>query len=147
MSRFYKRKARQLGSGRQCGALPWRRTQAGVEVMLITSRETRRWTVPKGWPMKKLTPQDAAALEAFEEAGVRGAISPAPIGVYPYPKRLRDGTVIRCDVDVFALQVANEAEAWPEQSERDRAWLTPAEAAERVLEPELKALILAFAPA
>ena len=131
----------------QLAALPWRRlADGGVRVLVITSRETRRWVIPKGWPMPGLTPGQAAAREAYEEAGVVGDPAPAPIGTYSYDKRLRLGAAQRVEVQVFSLEVLVEQLAFPEQGQRDKLWTTPAEAAERVDEPELKALIAAFKP-
>ena len=145
MSKHYKRLARRNGSGRQYGALPWRRVDGVLELMLITSRETQRWTVPKGWPIRKLDPGAVAALEAMEEAGVKGVTTPS-IGAYRYNKRLRDGSVVICKVELFPLEVTQEEPVWPEAGERGRAWFAPAGAAALVAELELKALILAFDP-
>ena len=117
----------------------------GIEVLLITSRETRRWVVPKGWPMKKKTPSEAAAQEAWEEAGVRGRIEAQALGSFHYLKRLKRDRTQLCVVDVYPLAVEQELSDWPESHERERVWLTPAEAASRVDEPELAALIEAFA--
>ena len=129
----------------QYAALPWRRTSdAAVEVLLITSRETRRWVIPKGWPMKTLGPGPSAAQEAFEEAGVSGAIAALPLGAYQYGKRLRNGRVRDVRVEVFALEVRKEAEDWREKGQRELRWVTPTQAAEMVDEPELKALLARF---
>lgn len=129
----------------QYAALPWRRAASGdVEVLVITSRETRRWVIPKGWPIKGLKSAPSAAREAFEEAGVLGETSKKPLGVYHYEKRLRTGRVQAVRVSVYALKVATEADDWPEKGQRDKAWVAPAEAAERVDEPELKALLGKF---
>jgi ADP-ribose pyrophosphatase YjhB (NUDIX family) len=128
----------------QYAALPWRRAAGDLEVLLITSRETRRWVIPKGWPIKALRPGPSAAQEAFEEAGVRGVVGRRALGVYHYDKRLRSGRTQHVRVIVYALEVREELDAWPEQDERDREWTTPAEAAERVAEPELKILLAAF---
>ncbi|WP_245620082.1 NUDIX hydrolase [Phenylobacterium immobile] len=131
----------------QYAALPWRRGGDGVlEILLITSRETRRWVIPKGWPMKGKTSAAAAAREAFEEAGVSGQTAKKPLGAFHYDKRLSSGRLQRVRVSVFALKVEAEAETWPEIGQRDRLWASLADAAERVDEPELKALISAFAP-
>lgn len=130
----------------QYGALPWRRTDAGVlEILLITSRETQRWVIPKGWPMDRLDPHQAAAQEAFEEAGLTGETAPENIGTYPYGKRLKNGLVRACVVEVFALRVSRLERFWPEKAQRRRRWFTPEAAAERVHEPELADLIRAFA--
>lgn len=131
----------------QYAALPWRRTGDGeVEILLITSRETRRWVIPKGWPIRGKKPGPSAAREAFEEAGVEGEVSAKPVGVFHYDKRLRSGRLQHIRAPVYALQVARELDAWPEKAERDREWVSPDEAAERVGEPELKALIRGFTP-
>ena len=113
--------------------------------MLLTSRETRRWVIPKGWPMVGLEPQDCAAAEAFEEGGVKGRVSRS-IGVYAYDKVLKDSSARNLRVEVFPLEVGVELEAWPEASERDRQWFSPAEAAASVDEPDLAALIRGFTP-
>jgi 8-oxo-dGTP pyrophosphatase MutT (NUDIX family) len=129
----------------QYAALPWRRAPGGgVEVLLITSRETRRWVIPKGWPMKDKKPAPAAAQEAFEEAGVVGPAATRAIGAYHYDKRLRSGRLQQVKVMVYPLEVREEHDEWPEKGERERLWTTPAEAAGRVDEPELKTLLAAF---
>ena len=145
MSGRFKRLARLNGSGDQYGALAWRRHEGALQVLLITSRETRRWTIPKGWPEKRLTPAEAAAREAEEEAGVTGPTSEA-IGAYRYDKRLRDGAVVKLTVTVFPLAVERIADHWREERERERLWIAPDRAAALVAEPELKALILEFDP-
>lgn len=142
MSKHFKRLARRTGEGVQYGVLVWRRAEA-LEVLLITSRETRRWTVPKGWPDKRLGPAAAAAREAEEEAGVYGPTGPA-LGAYRYDKRMRDGGIVRCTVEVFPMEAQRIDDHWPEAAERERAWFAPAQAALLVQEPELKALILGF---
>lgn len=128
----------------QYAALPYRRVHGAIEVMLVTSRETRRWVVPKGWPMKKLAPHEAAAREAYEEAGVEGEVGAEPIGAFDYLKRQMLG-VRHCRVEVFPLQVTQEHDLWPECSQRSRRWFASGEAAGAVQEPELQALIEAFA--
>ena len=130
----------------QFAALPWRRLDDRLEVLLITSRETRRWVIPKGWPIKALKSAGTAAREAFEEAGVSGKIASKPIGAFGYDKRLRSGRIQRVRVAVFALCVTEESDAWPEMAEREKRWVTPAEASDLVLEPELKKLLAAFQP-
>lgn len=131
----------------QSAALPWRRTLAGeIEVLLVTSRETRRWVTPKGWPIKGLKSFQTAAREAFEEAGVEGEIAKKKIGVYHYDKRLRSGRLQKVRVAVYPLQVATEAEVWPEIGQRDKLWTGLEAAAELVQEPELAAILRVFAP-
>lgn len=129
----------------QSAALPWRRTADGrIEVLLITSRETRRWVIPKGWPIKGLKPGPSAAQEALEEAGVVGQISKAPVGAFTYDKRLKTGRLQQVKVAVYGLEVAEEHAVWPEMHEREKLWTSPADAAERVDEPELQAVLRAF---
>lgn len=130
----------------QYAALPWRRNGDGVEVLLITSRETQRWVIPKGWPIKNLKPDASAAQEALEEAGVVGKTGRKALGAYHYDKRLRSGRTQHVRVLVFGLEVAELREAWPEQEQRERRWTTPAFAAELVEEDELKALLAGFRP-
>ena len=132
-------------SATQVAALPWRKAPDGsVRVLLVTSRETRRWVIPKGWPMPGRTPGQAAAQEAYEEAGVVGETSARPIGVYSYGKRLRDGTVQAVEVQVFPLEVLVERLAFPEQEQREKRWIAPAGAADLVDEPDLQAIIRRF---
>ena len=134
------------GPRQQFAALPWRRAEDGVEVLLITSRETRRWVIPKGWPIKGKSAAKSAAREAFEEAGVTGKVSKRPVGAYAYDKRLKNGRLQRVRVAVFGLQVESEADAYPEIGQREKAWLPLAEAARMVDEPELMVLLATFKP-
>jgi 8-oxo-dGTP pyrophosphatase MutT (NUDIX family) len=133
---------------RQIAALPYRidagDAGAQVSVLLVTSRETRRWVIPKGNMMAFLAPHAAAAREAEEEAGVRGAISPTSIGSYRYRKR-RGGASMMMEVDVFPLAVTKELGSWKEQAERERRWFPLSEAADAVEEPDLAELIRSFA--
>ena len=126
----------------QVGALCWRRTHM-VEVLLVTSLRTRRWIIPKGWPQGNMSLAHSAAAEACEEAGVVGEVSKQPIGQFHYLKR-KWGIQRPCRVDVFSLRVSLTQEKWPEQKRRERIWLPPAMAAERIAEPELKQLLLSF---
>jgi 8-oxo-dGTP pyrophosphatase MutT (NUDIX family) len=131
----------------QAAALPWRRTADGeLQVLLITSRETRRWVIPKGWPIKGLKPHQTAAREALEEAGVEGPTA-KKVGVFHYDKRLASGRLQNIRVTVYPLQVEAELDAWPESRERVRLWTTPQDAADLVLEPELAELLRGFSPA
>lgn len=129
----------------QYAALPWRRAET-VEIMLVSSRETRRWVLPKGWPMKGRKPHDAAAQEALEEAGIEGRIAKSPVGVYRYIKRMKNGSAQPCQVTVFPFEVLRERATWPEQDERIRRWFPADEAADAVDEPDLAEVIRAFAP-
>jgi 8-oxo-dGTP pyrophosphatase MutT (NUDIX family) len=128
----------------QYAALPYR-DDAGLEVLLVTTRETRRWIVPKGWPMAGRRPWDAAAREALEEAGVEGAVSHTAIGTYIYDKRMAGGILIPCSVEVFPLKVARQRKQWREMDERETRWFPIVQAIEMVQEQGLKAILRSFA--
>lgn len=125
----------------QCGALPVRRHDGKVEVLMVTSRETRRWVIPKGWPVKGLSHAESAALEALEEAGIEGKVDSKPLGSFHYGKRFKNGSVQSCCVEVFRMEVRTEHDTWPESGERSRKWIEAGAAANLVAEPELAALI------
>jgi 8-oxo-dGTP pyrophosphatase MutT (NUDIX family) len=129
---------------RQVGALPVRRGPDGnLLVLLVTTLQTRRWIIPKGWPWPGQEDCIAAAAEAREEAGVLGTARAASIGSYTYEKRKPSGPVpVR--VAVYLLEVEQELETWPECERRRRAWFSLAAAAEAVGEAELRALLLEF---
>jgi 8-oxo-dGTP pyrophosphatase MutT (NUDIX family) len=126
---------------RQAAAIPYRVDAQGLRVLLITSRQSGRWVVPKGHIEKGFTAAQAAEREAYEEAGIKGLIGGAPLGVYRYGKRLGSGRVREAAVEVFALQVIKQLKKWPEQSERQFEWVTPEVAAKRVQEPGLAELL------
>jgi ADP-ribose pyrophosphatase YjhB (NUDIX family) len=125
----------------QVAALPWRHGSNGVEILLVTSRETNRWIVPKGWPHKGIPLWQSAETEALEEAGVVGKIEISSIGTFKYDKKLREGSLRTVTVSVFALKVDREHAKWPEETERRRRWFAYAEAATIVQEPELRQII------
>ena len=137
-----KKAKRKSGEKRsQIAAMPVRRGADGTtEILLVTSRTTRRWIVPKGWPMKGLDDPDAAAREAFEEAGVTGRISRDPTGRYSYWKRMRDHFTL-CEVKLYLLEVEQQLEEFREQAERELRWFPLADAADIVDEPELSTAI------
>ncbi|WP_332689310.1 NUDIX hydrolase [Bosea sp. (in: a-proteobacteria)] len=127
----------------QYAALPYRLSATGtLDIMLITSRDTGRWVIPKGWPMRGKTGAEAAAREAYEEAGIIGQASAAPVGAYHYRKRRSHGASVLCRVEVFPLDVLEELQRWPEKRQRRRSWFSAEDAAALVDEEELKALIL-----
>lgn len=130
---------------RQCAALPFRVIDGRTEVLLITSRETRRWIVPKGWVEKDTKPDRMAAREAFEEAGVVGTVVKPPYGTYRYGKRLTSTKTVTCDVTVYLLRVEEELEDWPEKDQRERAWMAPGAAAMAVGENGLVEMLLRLA--
>lgn len=128
----------------QYGALCYRLKKKRVEVLLITSRDTGRWVIPKGWPMDGKSASAAAAREAWEEAGVKGVVGNEPVGSYHYMKGLANGMKVDCRVRVFPLAVGDICKNFPEKDERRAEWVDCTEAASRVQEPGLKELILAF---
>jgi 8-oxo-dGTP pyrophosphatase MutT (NUDIX family) len=126
----------------QYGALPYRFTQiAALEILVVTTRQSRRWIVPKGWPIKRLTPSKSAAREAFEEAGVRGKIGARPIGNFRY----KNGAEADYEVKIFPLLVRRQSATWPEHGQRVVQWVAPDKAISLIREPELKSLVAAFA--
>lgn len=127
----------------QVAALCFRRAP-DLEILLVTSRETGRWVIPKGKLMKGLTLWEAAAQEALEEAGVVGKISRHALGEYDYVKFLKSGLGAPCRVTVFPLEVREQLSTWLEQHQRESRWYPWAEAAEQVHEPGLATIIAAF---
>jgi 8-oxo-dGTP pyrophosphatase MutT (NUDIX family) len=127
--------------------MPWRIHEAdGLQILLITSRETRRWVIPKGGRMAGKTDAGAAAIEAREEAGVLGVIEDRPLGRFRYLKRAGPLTSRRCVVSVFPMRVVIPLGAWLEDHQRTRQWMSREEAARAIHEPDLAALILSFSP-
>jgi ADP-ribose pyrophosphatase YjhB (NUDIX family) len=134
--------SRKAAPNLQYAALPYRRRADGViEVMLITSRETKRWVIPKGWPVQGLAPRDSAANEAMEESGVVGRIGKRSIGFYHYMKLFGGAAAVRCKVETFPLEVEEQLTSWPEEDQRRTRWFELQEAADAVQEPELSAMI------
>jgi 8-oxo-dGTP pyrophosphatase MutT (NUDIX family) len=127
----------------QVAALCLRTSSAGVEVLLVSSLTSKRWIIPKGWPMEGYSLAGAAQQEAWEEAGVRGEISEHALGHYHYRKIKREGLPMAFRVEVFRLDVIANETAFPEAGRRNSAWVSPTEAAKMVTEPELQALLRA----
>ena len=127
---------------KQYAALPYTVRDGELLVMLVTSRETSRWVVPKGWPEKNMKGPQVAAQEAFEEAGLIGEIARKPYASFLYSKRVSETKRKRCRVEVFLFAVHQELDDWPEKHERKREWMTPAQAAMSVAEAGLIELFL-----
>jgi 8-oxo-dGTP pyrophosphatase MutT (NUDIX family) len=128
----------------QIAALCHRDEGAKRRYLLITSRDTGRWIVPKGWPIKGLNSKETALQEAWEEAGVkRGKASKNPIGAYTYEKRQDTGWSFPVKTLVYSVSVKDLQDSYPEVHERNRKWVTAEEAANMVHEPELKKIFLA----
>jgi len=125
----------------QVAALCLREKGGAQEVLLITSLDTGRWVLPKGWPMRGRSLGGAALREAWEEAGVNGAVAHDPVGHYGYRKRNRAGLARRVKVAVYPVRVRRMEKGYPEEGQRKLAWVTPAKGAGMVKEPELSALL------
>src|SRR6195952_338009 len=116
---------------KQFAALPYRMRDNDVEILLITTRKKRRWSVPKGWPIKDSTPQQTAAIEAYEEAGVRGVVGKKKVGRFS-KRRVKNKQSVICDVQIFPLEVRRRRVDWPEKQQRSRIWVAPRKAAKLV---------------
>lgn len=129
----------------QFAALCYRYENDKLRVCLITSRRSKRWIIPRGWPMHKQTPANAAATEAWEEAGLTGQPIDHCLGVYAYVKLLTK-RMLPVIVMVYPLEVQQEHDSWPEMLQRKRKWLSPKKAAKRLAEPELRRIVSRFDP-
>jgi 8-oxo-dGTP pyrophosphatase MutT (NUDIX family) len=125
----------------QFAALPYRKVDGATQVLLATSRDTGRWVIPKGWPMKNRKPHEAAAQEALEEAGLKGKPGKKPVGSYQYWKRLKEHFVL-VTVLVFPLEVTRQLKSFREAGVRRLEWVSPLEAARRVDEAGLASILL-----
>ncbi len=119
----------------QSAVIPFRRRDGETEILMITSRKKKRWVVPKGIKEPDLSPQDSAAKEALEEAGIEGTVSRRSAGTYRYEKW--GGT---CTVEVFTMAVETIHDEWLE-SFRERQWLSVDQALERIREPGLRQIL------
>lgn len=125
----------------QVAALCHRGEGASKEYLLVTSRETARWIIPKGWPIRGLNCKEAALREAWEEAGVKNGLATAdPVGKYTYRKRLASGWDIPVETLVYSVAVKALSENFPEAHERTRRWVNASAAANMVRETELKSI-------
>ncbi|MGE0282928.1 MAG: NUDIX hydrolase [Rhizobiaceae bacterium] len=128
----------------QVAALPWRVGHRGVEVMLVSSRDTGRWVLPKGGVKKDEKLWRGAEREAEEEAGIRGKVSRREAGRYFYAKVQWIGQAVPCEVIVYPLEVMTMSDTWKEIGDRTRRWMSCVDAAASVEEPELTDLIRTF---
>ncbi len=127
-------KALVVKEGLQVGALPWRVRQRTIEFLLVTSRQSRHWLIPKGWPMPGKSNREAALQEAFEEAGITGVGSAGPIGSYRFQKAMHDGSELPCLMSVYGMSDVHELDAWPEMEQRERLWVPQPEALEMIFD-------------
>lgn len=102
---------------KQSAVVPYRKNGRGLEILLITSRTKKRWIIPKGVKEPHLTPQQSAAKEAFEEAGIVGKVSHIAIGTYQKQKWCKT-----CTVKVFCMKVRKVHDEWDEPWRR-RKWV------------------------
>jgi 8-oxo-dGTP pyrophosphatase MutT (NUDIX family) len=133
----------------QFAALCYRVKSNKVQILLVTTRRTGRWIMPKGWPIDGLTPQDSAACEAWEEAGVvgqQGGQHGRPLGLYSYTKMLDDTEGLPCVVMVYPVLVKSLSDDFPEKSQRTRKWFSQKQASALVGEPELARILRDFDP-
>ena len=126
----------------QVAALCYKQSRGAKKVLLITSRDTGRWIIPKGWPMNGKNASEAAMQEAWEEAGVReGTVTGEALGYYNYDKELKTGLPVAVETLVFPVEVTEMRDNFPEAGERTRKWVSPEEAADMVREPELQDML------
>jgi 8-oxo-dGTP pyrophosphatase MutT (NUDIX family) len=128
---------------KQFAALPYRMRDDDVQILLITTRRKGRWSLPKGWPIKRSTPQTTAMVEAYEEAGVRGEIGNKKIGRFTKRRRRKLQSVL-CEVEIFPLEVTRQRHDWPEKRKRRRIWVAARKAAKLVKKSGLRRAIKDF---
>lgn len=130
----------------QFAALCYRIVQDKIQILLITTRGSQRWIVPKGWPMDAMTPGETAHQEAWEEAGVKGKSYEHCLGLFSYIKEIDSSQSVPCVAMVYPVRVKSLASKYPEYGQRRRKWFSPKKAAERVNEPELARILKTFDP-
>ena len=130
----------------QFAALCYRVVKGKMQILLITSRGTGRWIIPRGWPMDNKTPSEAALIEAWEEAGVKGKVHEVSLGLFSYTRTIGEEGLVPCVAMVYPVKVKLLEDEYPEAGQRKRRWLSREKAAARVDEPELQNIIRAFDP-
>ncbi|KIC41307.1 NUDIX hydrolase [Ruegeria sp. ANG-R] len=128
----------------QSAALCYRTKNGRPEILLITTRRSRRWIIPKGWLINGMTPSETAAREAWEEAGVLGTCGSEALGRFAYVKNRPGKASALCLVDVFPLHVQRLEAHFPEAGDRRRKWVSPKKASSKVASPDLAALLGGF---
>lgn len=130
----------------QFAALCYRVVDGKTQVLLITSRGSGRWIIPRGWPMDSKTPCEAALTEAWEEAGVTGKAYEISLGLYSYSRDIGEEKRVPCVAMVYPVKVKSLARKFPEAGQRKRKWMSPKKAAQAVQEPELAHILKGFDP-
>ena len=141
-------KSTKGGVRAQFAALCFKRLkkQRKTRVLLISTRRTGRWVIPKGWPVNGKTPGQSALREAYEEAGVVGTPYEQCLGHFSYRKRIPEESAVPCVVAVYPVKVDRMLSDYPESGERQQVWLSPSKAAKRVSDPALKPILRNFDP-
>jgi 8-oxo-dGTP pyrophosphatase MutT (NUDIX family) len=127
----------------QYGAIPFRKKKGAVRLLLITTRRKGRWSVPKGWPIRKKSASGTAAQEAFEEAGLVGKVTKRPVGQFT-SRKLRKNRVQNCRVKLYPFRVKKQKRNWPEMNQRRTRWVTPDEAQRLIHRAALRDIVAAF---
>lgn len=140
------RAGRKTDMRTQFSALCFRIVRDKPKVLLVTSRGSKRWILPKGWPEPALTPAECAAKEAWEEAGVKGRVYDLCLGVYSYEKQYDKASTLPCVALVYPIKVKSVAAIYPETGQRQRKWVGMKRAASMVSEPELSEILRKFDP-
>ena len=130
----------------QFAALCYRIKENKVQILMVTTRRSGRWIIPKGWPVNGMEPQNSAAREAWEEAGVIGRPEMRPLGLFSYSKFVSKKKSLSCVAVVYAVKVNSLAETFPEQGQRERKWVSSKKAASMVVEPDLAQILLDYNP-
>ena len=113
----------------QLAALCYREGESEPEVLLVTSRNTRRLIIPKGWPMARHSARKTAKKEAFEEAGIIGKVAKEPVGEFLSYKGMGNGFKVRTNIVVYPLKFEQQVEEFPEAGQRELIWLPLSQAA------------------
>jgi len=130
----------------QIAALCFRPGKDEPEILLVSTRDTGRLILPKGWPEKDKPAYETAVVEAYEEAGVRGKADPRPMGSFRSFKGLADGLKIRTKVLVFKIRFEKQLDDFPEVGQRQCVWLPLSEAIEAADEATLRRFLRRHRP-
>ena len=130
----------------QFAALCYRIRNDKPEFLMVTSRGTGRWLIPKGWPETGVSPEACALTEAWEEAGVQGRVTGPCLGLFSYHKEVEGRQSLPCVAMVYPVRVKSLVKDYPEADERKRKWMRPKKAASKVQEAELAHILRSFEP-